>query len=167
MSASDTIAVVQTLMAVVTCVLLLIYIVATHRLQRQAQAASRVQQQQIDVAKQQLAEVLLRERFLFRPDLKWRDGSTSESEAKWDFENLGADICNLRWVGPEETALEHEPRHMIRTFDRGSIRISTLNGVLSFPVEFSLTYSNRFGESCNQTFEITSAGAPPKETAST
>ena len=42
MSGSDTIVVIQTLMAVVTCVLLLIYIVATHRLQRQAQAQSRI-----------------------------------------------------------------------------------------------------------------------------
>lgn len=167
MSASDAVTLLQTVLALVTCVLLVVYIVATHRLQRQGQEQCRLQQQQIDTAKQQLAEVLLRERLLFRPELQWRGGYTSENEAKWDFENLGADICSLRWSASEGTELEHEPHHLIRTFDQGSVRISSVSGALEFPLEFSLTYNNRFGESCSQTFEIASAGQPPKETAST
>ncbi len=167
MSASDAITLVQTVLALFTCVLLVVYIVATHRLQRQGQEQSRLQQQQIDIAKQQLAEVLLRERLLFRPDLQWRGGYSTENEAVWEFENLGADICNLRWSGPEGTALEHQPPHMIRTFDGGSIHIRTEDGSLCFPVMFSLTYNNRFGETCAQQFEIPSLGAQPQETGST
>lgn len=167
MSTSDAITMVQTILALVTCVLLVVYIVATHRLQRQGQEQSRLQQQQIDIAKQQLAEVLLRERLLFRPDLQWRGGFSEESEAKWEFENLGADICNLRWNAPEGATLVHEPRHMIRTFDAGSVQITTLNGKLSFPVSFRLTYNNRFGETCNQSFEIPGPGSQPAERDST
>lgn len=165
MSTSDTITLVQAFAALVTCVLLLIYIVETNRLRRQAHEQSRMQREEIDLAKQQLTQVLLRERLLFRPDLQWRGGFSGQNEAKWDFENLGADVCNLRWSGPEGVSIEHEPRHMIRTFDRGSIKINGKAEQLAFPCRLMLTYNNRFGETCNQVFEIPIAGQQPKEIA--
>ena len=167
MSASDTIALVQTGIALFTCVLLLWYIIATHKLQRHAQDHSRLQMEQLAVAKQQLEQVLVRERLLFRPDLRWRGGFSANNEERWDFDNFGADICNLRWAAPEGISLDCEPRCLIRTFDRGSIHLRAKEKPLIFPLRFSLIHNNRFGETCKVVYDISGAGAEPREVEST
>jgi len=167
MSASDTISIVQATMALFTCVLLVWYIIATHTLQRQAQEQNRLQMEQLSVAKQELAQVLLRERLLFRPELRWRGGFSATNEERWDFDNFGADICNLRWSVPEGVSLDCEPRHLIRTFDRGSIHLRGKEKPLEFPLRFSLIHNNRFGETCKVVYDISTAGTEPREVEAT
>jgi hypothetical protein len=163
MSASDALTVLQTLIALATGVLLCYYIVVTSRLQRQAQEQSRLQKEQLDVAKQELSQALFRERRLLLPHIFWRRGSSGPNEEKWEFENLGADVCNIRWSVQRKVDLQHEPRHLIRTFDEGFVEMRGSDQPISYPLRFTLAFTNRFGEACTRDFEIPGAATEPRE----
>ncbi len=163
MSTSDMLTLVQTFFAVFTSVLLIWYLVATHKLQREAQEQSRLQKDQLALARQELSQALFRERALLMPALRWRGGSSGPNETKWEFENLGADICNLRWSVADELAIQYEPRHMLRTFDQGSVQLYNDRLPICYPLRFSLAFTNRFGETGTRAFEIAGPGTEPRE----
>lgn len=163
MSTSDTLTLIQTLLALSTSVLLIWYIIVTHRLQRHAQEQSRLQKEQLEVAKQELSQALFRERALLVPYLRWRGGSSEANEEKWEFENVGADVRNVRWSASGNLAVQYEPRHMIRTFDTGWVQLYDDHDSLRYPVRFSLAFTNRFGEACSRDFEIAGPGTEPKD----
>lgn len=163
MSTSDTLTLVQTLIAVLTSVLLVWYILITHKLQRHAQEQSRLQKEQLQVAKQELSQALFRERALLVPYLRWRGGSSASNEAKWEFENVGADVCNIRWSASGNLGVQYEPRHMIRTFDQGSVQLYNDHQEMKYPLRFSLAFTNRFGEAGTRDYEISGLGNEPKE----
>ncbi len=163
MSTSDTLTLIQTLLALFTSLLLIWYIVVTHKLQRQSQEQSRLQKEQLEVARQELSQALFRERALLVPYLRWRGGSSAPNEEKWEFENVGADIRNVRWSAGENLAVQYEPRHMIRTFDQGWVQLYNDHDVVRYPLRFSLAFINRFGESCSRDFEILGPGTEPKD----
>lgn len=163
MSTSDTLTLVQTLFAVLTSALLIWYIMVTHKLQRHAQEQSRLQKEQLEVAKQELSQALFRERALLVPYIRWRGGSSAPNEEKWEFENVGADVCNIRWSASRNLAVQYEPRHMIRTFDQGSIQLYNDHQQIEYPLRFSLAFTNRFGEAGTRDFEISGPGTEPKE----
>jgi len=153
----------QTAMALATCILLLYYIIMTGKLQRQAQEQNRIQKERLEVARQELSQALGRERKLLMPYFRWRGGTSGAHEEKWEFENLGADICNIRWSAPPNVELEFNPRHLIRTFDAGSIQLSSQSEEIQYPLRFSLAFTNRFGEACTRGFEVSGPGTEPKE----
>ncbi len=163
MSTSDTLTLVQTFIAVLTSALLIWYIFITHKLQRQAQEQSRLQKEQLQVAKQELSQALFRERALLVPYLRWRGGTSAPNEAKWEFENVGADVCNIRWSASGNLGVQYEPRHMIRTFDQGSVQLYNDEQEMQYPLRFSIAFTNRFGEAGTRDFEITAPGTEPKE----
>jgi hypothetical protein len=163
MSTSDTLTLVQTLFAVLTSALLIWYIMVTHKLQRQAVEQSRLQKEQLEVAKQELSQALFRERALLVPYIRWRGGSSGPNEEKWEFENVGADVCNVRWSASKNLGVQYEPRHMIRTFDQGSIQVYNDLQQIEYPLRFSLAFTNRFGEAGTRDFEIAGPGTEPKE----
>jgi hypothetical protein len=166
MSTSDTLMFLQTLMALATCVLLLYYIIVTGKLQRQSQEQNLLQKEQLEVARQELSQALGRERKLLMPYFRWRGGTSGANEEKWEFENLGADICNIRWSAPPDLDLEFSPRHLIRTFDAGSIQLNSQAEQIQYPLRFSLAFTNRFGEACTRNFEVSGPGTEPKEVMS-
>ncbi len=165
MSTSDTLTLVQTLFAVVTTALLIWYILISHKLQRHAQEQARIQKEQLEITKQELSQALFRERALLVPYLRWRGGASGPNEAKWEFENVGADVCNIRWSASGNLGLQYEPRHMIRTFDQGSVQLYNDHQQMAYPLRFSLAFTNRFGEAGTRDFEIRSPGTEPKEVA--
>jgi hypothetical protein len=163
MSASDALTLLQTFLALATCLLLIWHIIATSRLQRQSQEQNRLQKEQLEVTKQELSQALFRERKLLMPFIRWRGGSSTSDEEIWDFENLGADVCNIRWSAQLGVALDHEPRHLIRTFDQGIIKMRSEGKPMRYPLRFSLAFTDRFGEACTRDFEIAGPGNEPKE----
>ncbi len=163
MSTSDTLTLVQTLFALLTCVLLFWYILITRKLQKQAQEQNRLQKEQLAVAKQELSQALFRERNLLVPCIRWKGGLSGVNEEKWDFENVGADVRNIRWSSDSSVQVDYEPRHLIRTFDQGSIRFSAGEQPLPYPLRFSLAFNNQLDDLCTRHFEICGAGKEPKE----
>lgn len=164
MSTADKVLMAQTLVALFTCSVILYSLKLTRKLQRQAEEQSRLQKEQLDLARQELARAQERERRLSMPQIRWRGGASSATEQTWDFENVGVDIVHVRWSPPAGVAFDHHPRNLIRSFESGAIHIRAKDEKpLVFPLRFSLTFSTRMGETWTKTFEIVAPTQQPRE----
>ncbi len=164
MTTADKVLLAQTLVALFTCSVILYSLRLTRKLQRQAEEQSRLQKEQLDLARQELVQAQERERRLSMPQIRWRGGASSASEENWDFENVGVDIVHTRWNPPAGVVLESHPRNLIRSFESGAIHIRSKDEKpLAFPLRFSLTFSTRMGETWTKTFEIAAPTQQPRE----
>ncbi len=164
MTTADKVLLAQTLVGLCTCGVILYSLKLTRKLQRQSEEQSRLQNERLELARQDLARAQERERRLSMPQIRWRGGASSATEENWDFENVGVDIVHTRWTVPEGMVFEHHPRNLIRSFDSGAVHFRSKEGKpLSYPLRFSLTFNTRMGETWTKQFEIGAPTQQPRE----
>ncbi len=158
MDVSDIFIFIQTVVLIVTCVVIYWYTKETSRIREETNKQNAILGKQVQIMEKTLDFKLKKERGVIEPVFNVAGGSYNPKSANFKFINRGGPAKKVKFMPQGTFQMEVNPSNLINTEDKFSVKVDNLPEPLPEILYFEISYDNKLGESKTQTYSYYTEG---------